>query len=693
MGDTQPATPKPGADIVMRGGISSGVVYPGVLVRLADHYRLCEIGGASAGAIAAGMAAAAQYGSGNGRPDAFSKVLAQIPAEVGGARADSGGTSFRRLFATHPDLAPLGDLLWCVLGPSGWKGWLWGRLGTALGGEMLTVALAGMALLLLFAHALFQGALALAPSGAAGLFLVLAALVALSAAVVPPALLLLADLLGLVLHSGLVGRLRANGFGLTNGVAPGLWEGASLPGRAAILARGALSDWMHLKIQEAAGLPLAEPLTMAHLWAGRPPPGVTAWDRRQIDLVLTTTNLSHQVPHRFPFLEKPGLRLYFRRDDLERVLPRPVVDSMVAATLRNGRAHWQSEDPARKGLVHTQVIRRAGVDYYRLPRPEQLPVLLGVRLSLSFPGLVSAVRLHAWRCDDTSDGGSGDRDADGLPVLRPCLFSDGGITSNFPITVFDEPLPRRPTFCINLADLGPADECGDGPDQRVVLDAIDDPARYQKIAPEWRVDPDGTGLRDFVTSIVDTARNAHENELMTAPVARARIVTIRLDPEREGGLNLDMDAATVERLAHYGAHAADRLIAAYLADQEATAAWRAHRTLRMRTTLAAVESFVTSYIGSWATADSTGLRYKETLAEVVAGLGADRPRFAATKRGRRLARLARLVAAAVSRPEDSLYDGCRNAGDRTSLNRLGQAPRPRMGLRLAPTGSQDPLRG
>ena len=35
-------------DIVMKGGITSGVVYPGAVVKLARRYRFRSIGGASA---------------------------------------------------------------------------------------------------------------------------------------------------------------------------------------------------------------------------------------------------------------------------------------------------------------------------------------------------------------------------------------------------------------------------------------------------------------------------------------------------------------------------------------------------------------------------------------------------------------------------------------------------------------------
>src|SRR5688572_11289260 len=49
-------------DLVMKGGITSGVVYPPAVLKLSETYRFCRIGGTSAGAIAAALTAAAEYG-------------------------------------------------------------------------------------------------------------------------------------------------------------------------------------------------------------------------------------------------------------------------------------------------------------------------------------------------------------------------------------------------------------------------------------------------------------------------------------------------------------------------------------------------------------------------------------------------------------------------------------------------------
>ncbi|MGH9003292.1 MAG: hypothetical protein ACRDYV_09200, partial [Acidimicrobiia bacterium] len=66
-------------DLVMKGGITSGVVYPLAACQLARTYRFRSLGGSSAGAIAAVMIAAAEYG----RDDAGFQRLAMLPDEIG----------------------------------------------------------------------------------------------------------------------------------------------------------------------------------------------------------------------------------------------------------------------------------------------------------------------------------------------------------------------------------------------------------------------------------------------------------------------------------------------------------------------------------------------------------------------------------------------------------------------------------
>src|SRR6478609_10232533 len=66
-------------DLVMKGGITSGVVYPLAACELARTRKFVNIGGSSAGAIAACMVAAAECGRDNG---GFNR-LAALPSEIG----------------------------------------------------------------------------------------------------------------------------------------------------------------------------------------------------------------------------------------------------------------------------------------------------------------------------------------------------------------------------------------------------------------------------------------------------------------------------------------------------------------------------------------------------------------------------------------------------------------------------------
>src|SRR5258708_32017710 len=84
-------------DIVLKGGITSGVVYPLALVSLAEKYRFSNIGGTSAGAMAAVAAAAAE--DGRHIENAGFDRLARIPGEL--------GPHLLSMFQPTPALEPL----------------------------------------------------------------------------------------------------------------------------------------------------------------------------------------------------------------------------------------------------------------------------------------------------------------------------------------------------------------------------------------------------------------------------------------------------------------------------------------------------------------------------------------------------------------------------------------------------------
>ncbi|GGM78800.1 hypothetical protein GCM10011609_13190 [Lentzea pudingi] len=72
-------------DLTMRGGTTSGVVYPLAVASLARHYEFKQIGGASAGAIAAGFTAAAERGRASG---GFEKLAGLITWFTSGSGAE-----------------------------------------------------------------------------------------------------------------------------------------------------------------------------------------------------------------------------------------------------------------------------------------------------------------------------------------------------------------------------------------------------------------------------------------------------------------------------------------------------------------------------------------------------------------------------------------------------------------------------
>ena len=69
-------------DLVMKGGITSGVVYPLAITELSKAYLFKNIGGTSAGAVAAVITAAAEYGRRTGNKAAYDH-LAALPKELG----------------------------------------------------------------------------------------------------------------------------------------------------------------------------------------------------------------------------------------------------------------------------------------------------------------------------------------------------------------------------------------------------------------------------------------------------------------------------------------------------------------------------------------------------------------------------------------------------------------------------------
>jgi hypothetical protein len=167
-----------------------------------------------------------------------------------------------------------------------------------------------------------------------------------------------------------------------------------------------------------------------------------------------------------------------------------------------------------------------------------------------------------------------------------CWFSDGGITSNFPVHFFDAPLPRWPTFAFNLAE-------------RTTRYHTDDQGTYVPQSNrhgvlEWWSPFDS--VPGFLGAIVNTMQNWRDNMLLHLPGQRDRIGHVLLAAD-EGGLNLTMDPATIERVAARGAEAAGKLRAQFGEEPPpgVTLTWRNHKWVRFLAFMPALEEALESW--------------------------------------------------------------------------------------------------
>ena len=478
MTDTEQAplhgAPEQSCDIVLKGGITSGVVYPLALVALAKKYRFSSIGGTSAGAIAAAATAAAEYG--RHMENAGFDRLKKIPDEV--------GPNLLSLFQPTPPLRPLFNIFVATLKAKSGIGRavsivcsaITGYSASAVSGILPGLVIVGLAWL---------------SSDRTGFIL----------------LGLLTAVVGLVIAiaSRLVKAAKTDLVAADFGLCPGLRQLRSFP--------EGFTDWLARLIDEAAGrVPGSNsPLTFGDL--AKPPGG-----RPPIQLAMMTTSLMERRPYTLPI---QGRRFVFKRSE------------------------WDNLFPSRIMAFLTEVCERfvppageAG-EFYYFPDEEHLPLIVGARMSLSFPGLISAVPL--WVRDFTLT------DKTEQNKLRRCLFSDGGLSSNFPIQFFDRLLPNNPTFAITL-------------------DRYDDKRNFD--GNVWLPKSSGSGIQlpiepfeglgGFLMRLIDSAKDWQDNLQSTLPGYRERIAHVALEPE-DGGLNLAMSQPTILKLAGYGEQAGELL--------------------------------------------------------------------------------------------------------------------------------------
>jgi hypothetical protein len=628
----------PQCDLVMKGGITSGVVYPKLIAQLAAKYRFKNIGGTSAGAIAAAACAAAEHRRQSSGDSGGFDALSQLPAELGESKGRPARSMLFHLFqpaapvAKHfavlvsmlnkAPLTAVGHallamvvqfwgmvLLGAVLGlllfepvvrmasPAArgalvfWTAlvllglwWLWAAFGLRRLAHVKTAPLLAPALWWVLGLLVTALLLRFAVQAPSGLRLWTATLAAGVAA--PLTIGLALALSGVRFAVTLINGMHGNGYGICSGRSTAPQSGGP-PG---------LTDWLHRYLNTLAGLQEDRPLTFGDLW-NAPRDGAcfadVAASARRINLEVMTTAVSQQMCFAVPF--RGDQELYFDPLEWARLFPEPVMRWIHDASAEETRRAIDAGTRAQHVVFGEGANERA---LSRLPSNVNLPVVVAVRMSLSFPALLSAVPLYAVDFTRKSNQRPADatRTQDTPFALRATRiwFSDGGIASNMPLHFFDAPLPGHPTFAVDLKAEHPdfpidrekkaAEQPG-----RVYLPTDNNSGRLRYWPAPNDARPVG-GLVGFLISIVHTMQNWRDELQFPYPGYRDRIVQISQLAD-EGGLNLDMPAANIDRLSDAGAYAAERLIARfYPPDAPATSAgWKNHREVRLRTFLGVLE--------------------------------------------------------------------------------------------------------
>lgn len=547
-------------DLVMKGGITSGVVYPSAIARLARQYQLRNIGGASAGAIAAGAAAAAEFRRQTNAKDPMAGFdrLAGLGKELG--QPPAGATSkHSRLFTLFDPTAlsrPLFSVLTGMLNRHSWKSrfgfGVLALLRTFPGALLIGLAVWGIALVPVLAG--FVGGLP-ALRSATGVLASVVTFVAVTAFTA-------SAVLTVALYRSLryfARVMQEQEFGLCTGMRePRSTEPA------------ALTEWLYELFQNIAGKGSDAPLTFGDL---RRVHFKETPNQDGIALRVMTTCLTAGRPYTLPIEE----RLFYDPVELRRFFPREVVEWMITHPWQQN--HDGDSDADKLARAHTEGGKPRPL--MPIPAPDDFPVVVAVRMSLSFPILLSALSLYRFAVQQSGEGW--------VPYLERLCFTDGGVCSNLPIHLFDAPLPSWPTFAINLKD--------DLPKNSPECDRVIPPHRGRSYQGDHYTILRGPKLDatfSFLGAMVNTLQNWHDMLQRAAPGSRERVFTVRHTQE-EGGLNLNMEFGAIEKMACSGKLAAEEITASFLPPVRTKAAdddWQYHRWVRLRSLLPLLRDFL-----------------------------------------------------------------------------------------------------
>ena len=557
--NTFPVSPERYCDIVMKGGVTSGIVYPLAVCELAGKFRFVNIGGTSAGAIAAAVTAAAEYRRAHGDIRGFTEEVMNLP-RILGSRLPDGSTKLLSLFQPNLPTKKIYDALIRLM-----RGGTVGRVVTAIraifsispGTAWLCLVIFVVTILLMLA-----GARLLVLPLALPLLLVLTLFAAAISA-----------FMCLACAKKIVTLLAGNKFGLCTGYIPDRDPGSDPP----------LTEWLADLLDRTAGKPdPAAPLTFGDLWGVE---GDGKDGKKKINLQMMTTNLTQGRPYQLPFEQHD---LYWDPEEFRDLFPERIVNWMKA---------------------HSN--RYSDGNRYRLPPAEEMPVIVAVRMSLSFPVLISAVPI--WSADFSRLSNKALIKEKKPAVLERSWFSDGGICSNFPVHFFDSPLPHWPTFAINLRPFHPDfprsnDEC-----KNIWMPHTNGQGRLEQWVRFDTGDP-VSSFTGFLMTIVNTMQNWIDNTQLKIPGYRDRVAHVYLT-DQEGGLNLEMEEGTLDRISKRGRCAGELLRDRFTgAIPKCKLDWDNHRWVRYRSTMTLLDKYLHDITKSYESAAlNSGMTYPDLV--------------------------------------------------------------------------------
>ncbi|HYI25384.1 MAG TPA: hypothetical protein VD767_08250, partial [Thermomicrobiales bacterium] len=126
-------------------------------------------------------------------------------------------------------------------------------------------------------------------------------------------------------------------------------------------------------------------------------------------------------------------------------------------------------------------------------------------------------------------------------------------------------------------------------------------------------------LSGFLNDVVNTARGWMDKSQATLPGYKERIVGIHLYKEQgEGGLNLNMEADTITRLANRGLYGMHRFLELWKPDLGSESEWHQHRWLRYVILMRSLENFGQEWNITFNGVPTAGDVHRPSIADLVA---------------------------------------------------------------------------